>query len=180
MGSSPPSSSRWSDRSGGEFKWKQETRLGRELSLATLKQFRNAEKIRDAFFAAGGQVPSVLLTVTPEFLSPAASAAELEINGTKLEMMQGIETPKEFNWPGSLASGTASVSILPEIEGTESSLKTEGAWALYRLLSLGSISQKGDKMFRCDSSSAGATGVLPKSQGRIVGKPVPLACLAQF
>ena len=134
------------DRSGDEWKWKQQSRPGRKLSQATLKQFRNAEKIRDAFFTAGSPVPSVLLTVTPEFLSPAASAAELEINGTKLEMMQGIETPKEFNWPGTMAAGTASVAILPEIEGTPSTLKEEGAWALYRLLLSGSISETGDKM----------------------------------
>ncbi len=135
------------DRGTGQWKWKQNTKLGRELSQGTLKQFQNAEKIRDTFFATGGQVPNVILTVTPLTLSSNATAVEFEVNGVKLEAMQSIETPKEFNWPGNLSGGTASVNILPEIDGVKSTIALDGAWALYRLLLLGSISQKGDRMF---------------------------------
>lgn len=134
------------DQSGPEWKWKDTTRLGRELSPATLKAFQNAAKIREAFFPLGGKQPNVLLTITPKTLSENATGAEFELNGIKLESIQGIVKPQEFTWPGSLSDGTASITVLPEISDGVSAIAEKGAWALYRLFEKGGMTQTGDSL----------------------------------
>jgi len=88
----------------------------------------------------------VSLTIAALTMSQNASAAEFEINGTKLESVHGIDSPKDFSWPGSTADGTASVNVLPEAFGVDSTVRFTGPWALYRLLNAGSMSQSGDKL----------------------------------
>jgi type VI secretion system protein ImpL len=134
------------DLSGSEWKWRSNTRLGREMSQATLRQFQNAATIRDAFFPTGGTIPNVNLTISPLTMSQNASAAEFEVNGVKLESVHGIDSPKDFSWPGSLTDGSASVTLLPEVAGVDSLLRFTGPWALYRLLNAGGMSQSGDKL----------------------------------
>jgi type VI secretion system protein ImpL len=134
------------DMSREKWAWKKNTRLGRELSQATLAQFQNASKIRDAFFSGGGSVPSVKLNVVAQTLSQEAASAEFEINGVKLESVHGIDQPKDFDWPGNTAGGTASVKLLPEALGSKSSVAFDGPWALFQLLNYGGLSQSGDKL----------------------------------
>jgi type VI secretion system protein ImpL len=134
------------DTSKPEWTWRDDSRLGRELSAATLRQFQNAAQIRDAFFPTGGTIPNVQLTVLPLTLSQDASAAELEINGKKLESVHRIDSPMDFVWPGASLEGTASIRILPEIMGRQSSIRFVGSWALYRLLNAGRMSQSGDTL----------------------------------
>jgi type VI secretion system protein ImpL len=136
----------FADMSKAEWTWRSNSRLGRELSQATLRQFQNAADIRDAFFPAGGTIPGVNLTISAMTMSQNATAAQFEINDAKLESVHGIDSPKDFIWPGSMTDGTASVNVLPEAAGVDSSLKFTGPWALYRLLNAGGISQSGDKL----------------------------------
>jgi type VI secretion system protein ImpL len=134
------------DMSKEKWAWKKNTRLGRELSQATLAQFQNASKIRDAFFSSGGGIPSVKLNVVAQTLSQEAASAEFEINGVKLESVHGIDQPKDFDWPGNTAGGTASVKLLPEAFGSKSSIAFDGPWALFQLLNFGGLSQSGDRL----------------------------------
>ena len=53
------------DMSGKDWDWKQDTRLGRELSKTALRDFQRAAEIRDAFFPQGGAMPNVNVTITP-------------------------------------------------------------------------------------------------------------------
>lgn len=135
------------DQTGAQWEWTGKTRVSKELNPASLKQFQNAAKIRDAFFPQGGQVPAVSLTVTPISMSPNATNAEFEINGTKLEHAFGIDQPKDFQWPGSsLADGSASVAIFPEIEGGNWGVGFKGPWSLFKLFERGGMSQTGDQL----------------------------------
>ena len=135
------------DQTGEQWKWNGKTPVSRELSADALKQFQNAAKIRDAFFPQGGIVPNVALTVTPISMSSNATNAEFEINGEKLEHAFGIDTPKNFQWPGSsLSEGSASVAIFPQIFGGNWGIGYKGAWSLYRLFQRGSMSQTGDQL----------------------------------
>jgi type VI secretion system protein ImpL len=134
------------DTSGEEWVWRADTRLGRELSAAALRQFQNAAKIREAFFPSGGSLPNINLTVIPLTLSQNASAAEFEVNGRKLESVHRIDSPMDFAWPGSSLDGTASIRILPEFPDRSSSIGFRGSWALYRLLNAGRMSRSGDTL----------------------------------
>jgi type VI secretion system protein ImpL len=134
------------DQTGSDWVWKNTTRLGRELSPATLKSFQNAAKIRAAFFPQGGNVPNVILTITPGNFHEEATGAIFEINGTKLETTMVPES-KDFNWPGgSLADGSASVTILPVLDDGISTIGEKGPWAFYKLIDRGSPKKRGDSI----------------------------------
>jgi type VI secretion system protein ImpL len=46
-------------------------------------------------------------------------------------------------WPSGAASGSASLSLVPEMPGRDSALKFEGPWALKRLLDKATITANG-------------------------------------
>lgn len=134
------------DISGEVWAWKEDTRLGRELSKAALREFQRAAQIRDAFFPTGGSMPGVQLTVTPHTLSGDAEMALLDVNGTVLQTQQGAgNSPVTFMWP-SAGGGTASISLLPEIPGREPTKSKTGAWALMRLIDEGSVQRGSDEI----------------------------------
>ena len=66
------------DMSGQKWEWRQDSLLARGLSAETLRQFQRAAEIRDAFFATGGDTPSVQFTVTPVNISAAIESAASE------------------------------------------------------------------------------------------------------
>ena len=132
--------------SGQTWEWKQETRIGRELSRSTLKNFQLAAEIRDAFFPVGSSAPAVSITVTPFSLNGDADAAVLDINGQAVESFQAGSAPKTVSWPGDSTTPSASLSLTPELPGRQSSIRFEGPWALKRLLDAGSVTRNGDNL----------------------------------
>jgi type VI secretion system protein ImpL len=134
------------DMTGDVWVWKQETRLGRELSNATLKEFQRASKIRDAFFPQGGSMPAVTLTFTPFSLHGEAQMALLDINSQVVQSQQVGSVPYQIDWPGSMASGSVNLSFQPQIPGRQSMINFDGPWALMRLFDAGSVTKKGDNI----------------------------------
>ncbi|BCH33447.1 type VI secretion protein [Mesorhizobium sp. L-8-10] len=122
------------DLSGRDWQWRQDSRLGRELSKSTLKAFQRAAEIRDAFFPQGGSAPGVSITFTPFSLHVDADMALLDVNGQIVQSHQTGSVPSTFNWPASTSSGGAGLSLTPEIPGREFAVHFDGPWALMRLL----------------------------------------------
>lgn len=122
------------DMTGQDWSWKQDARFGRDLSKSTLKNFQLAAEIRSAFFPQGGSVPSVSMTFTPFSLHGDADAAVLDVDGQTVQSNQAGNAPSTVTWPSGTASGSASLSLTPEMPGRESTIKFEGPWALKRLL----------------------------------------------
>ncbi|MER8411623.1 type VI secretion system membrane subunit TssM [Mesorhizobium sp. M1342] len=122
------------DMTGQDWSWKQDARFGRDLSKSTLKNFQLAAEIRSAFFPQGGSVPSVSVTFTPFSLHGDADAAVLDVDGQTVQSNQAGNMPSIVTWPSGAASGSASLSLTPEMPGRESAIKFEGPWALKRLL----------------------------------------------
>ncbi|TIN13954.1 MAG: hypothetical protein E5Y31_32460, partial [Mesorhizobium sp.] len=112
----------------------QDARFGRDLSKSTLKDFQLAAEIRSAFFPQGGSVPSVSVTFTPFSLHGDVDAAVLDVDGQTVQSNQAGNAPSTVTWPSGTASGSASLSLTPEMPGRESTIKFEGPWALKRLL----------------------------------------------
>lgn len=127
------------DMTGQDWSWKQDARFGRDLSKSTLKDFQLAAEIRNAFFPSGGSVPSVNLTFTPFSLHGDADAAVLDVDGQTVQSNQAGNAPSTVTWPNGTSSGSASLSLTPEMPGRESTLKFEGPWALKRLLDKATI-----------------------------------------
>lgn len=134
------------DMSGATWTWKQDTRLGRELSAATLREFQRAAQIRDSFFPQGGTMPAVTVSITPFSLHGQAEMALLNVNGQVVQSQQVGNLPASLTWPGSMGAGSVSLSLTPEIPGRLSSIGVEGPWALMRLLDAGTISRSGDNI----------------------------------
>lgn len=127
------------DMSGQDWSWKQDARFGRDLSKSTLKSFQQAAEIRSAFFPQGGSTPSISITFTPFSLHGDADAAVLDVDGQTLQSNQAGNAPSTLTWPSGAASGSASLSLTPEMPGRESSIKFEGPWALKRLMDKATI-----------------------------------------
>ncbi len=136
----------FADTSGQNWEWKQGTRLGRELSKSTLKEFRSAAEIRDAFFPLGGSAPAVNVTFTPLSLHSDADIALLDVNGQIVQSSQAGNNPGLITWPGATSSGSANLSLTPELPGRESVISFEGPWALKRLLDTGTTTRNGDNL----------------------------------
>ena len=122
------------DMTGQDWSWKQDQRFGRDLSKATLKVFQSAAEIRGAFFPQGGSVPLVSITFTPFSLHGDADSAVLDVDGQTVQSNQAGNAPSTLAWPSGAASGSASLSLTPEMPGRENAIKFEGPWALKRLM----------------------------------------------
>ena len=132
------------DMSSDPWTWKADSRIGQELSKATLREFQRAAAIKDAYFASGSPMPGLSMTFKPTTLSGNAELALLEVNGTVVQSQQVGNAPVTLTWPGSGSSGSAGISLIPELPGRASNIGASGPWALLRLLAQGSVSKSGD------------------------------------
>nr|WP_321455742.1 type VI secretion system membrane subunit TssM [uncultured Cohaesibacter sp.] len=136
--------SKYVDMSGTNWKWKQDSRMGQEMSSETLRHFQNAQEIRDAFFPQGGRMPGVNITIKQTALQGQVESALLTVNQQILQTQQVGNMPMTINWPGSMSSGSFSIQFLPEMFGRTSSFALEGSWALMRAIKMGSPKKRGD------------------------------------
>jgi type VI secretion system protein ImpL len=145
----------YADTTQREWKWRQDNPVAKQMSAETLRQFQRAAQIRDAFFATGGNVPSLTLTVTPPMLPPTGQTAKLEIGGVVASSStQPNPAPVSVPWPG--GGGKTAISLVqdppptipgmpppppaPPVPPIERAMT--GQWALFRLLDFGSISPR--------------------------------------
>lgn len=131
------------DLTGRNWTWRQD-RLLASASVATLRQFERADRIRSAFFP--GRSPTINLEVT---ISQAAAhdqirEAVLEVNGQPVITRQVGNTPRTILWPATGAS--TSLQLLPEINNRASTLAYQGPWAFMQFLRDGRPTQRGDVM----------------------------------
>ncbi|TPO11134.1 type VI secretion system membrane subunit TssM [Mesorhizobium sp. B1-1-5] len=131
------------DMTGQEWTWKQDARSSKDLAKSTLKAFQSAAEIRSAFFPSGGSVPSVSITITPTSLNSEVDSALLDVDGQTVQSAQAGNAPSIVTWPSGAASGSASLSLVPEMPGRASALKFEGPWALKRLFDKATITGDG-------------------------------------
>ncbi|PXA96874.1 type VI secretion system membrane subunit TssM [Nostoc sp. 3335mG] len=122
------------DMSVDPWVWKQDSRLGQQLSSATLREFQRAAAIRDAFFPQGGNMPMVSITIAPISLHGAAETALLEVNGQVVQALQGPNTPVTIQWPNVAAGGGVTLSMTPELPGRDSVAVFPGPWGLMRMV----------------------------------------------
>jgi type VI secretion system protein ImpL len=119
------------DTSHPTWRWRADNPIARQLSPASVTEFQRAAEIRDTFFATGGSMPSVSLSVIPT--APGqGGAARLEINGTVVESRSGTNSPFPVQWPGAGIDRSA-VAIGGDFLGPPSVLEKQGAWSLFRL-----------------------------------------------
>jgi type VI secretion system protein ImpL len=127
------------DMSAEPWSWKQDGRVGQDLSKTTLREFQRAAQIRDAFFPTGSPMIGLQMVVKPNTISGNADMVLMEVNGTVIQSQQVGNAPVDLTWPAS-GAGSASITIFPEIAGRKSTISAAGQWAFRRLISMGSVS----------------------------------------
>ena len=132
------------DMSGQDWDW-QKRLAARHVNCRSTRcrQFQRASDIRSAFFPDGGPTPNVQLTIAPHTVSRDADMALLEVNQVVLQTSLAGNAPISLAWPGNGGSGTANISLYPELPGRNPRLGKEGPWALMRLIDAGSVTKNG-------------------------------------
>jgi type VI secretion system protein ImpL len=131
------------DMSSQGWEWRRGTRRGRGLSETTLRQFRMAAEIRDAFFRQGETMPAIRITIAPASLNADVDMALLSIDGQIVTSYQSGGSASTVKWPGN-GSPSANLSFTPSMPGRQSVLGFQGRWALRRLLQAGTLTPNGD------------------------------------
>ena len=124
--------------------WRSDKELTQRLSVATLKQFERAERIRRAFFAGGGTEPSVEITVAQVDAHPTIESAVLAINDTLVPTTTGT-LPRTVVWPG---TGKATLLQISPTLDRPSTIQFDGsAWTFIQFLGAASArEQRGDTL----------------------------------
>jgi type VI secretion system protein ImpL len=189
------------DTSQREWTWRQDNALARTLSAATLREFQRAAQIRDAFFATGGNMPSINLAVTAPPPGANGATVKLDINGTVVESKTGSNPPVAVPWPGAGTNRTAITVgqdagaqpqaqpsrltfgappppplLTPAIE--PSVLERQGAWSLFRMLDAASPTRQGDRIVA--TFIVGGTSLQYRFGAGSVQNPLTLPALREF
>lgn len=103
------------------------------LAPGTIRQFQNAERIRAAFYAAGGAAPSVVFELKPLAMDANIATFRLIAEGQEVIHRHGPEQVTRLQWPGPNA-GSGARLVFETLDGRQASRSTEGPWATFRLL----------------------------------------------
>lgn len=126
-------------------KWRWIAREGSPVcaSSNSLRQFRNADVIKNTFFRSGAQTPSVGFSLKPISMGSEISQLNLDIDGQKMSYAHGPIRSTSMRWPGPNNTGYVGLQISPAISGGSSGYTFEGPWALFRLFDQAKLHQLG-------------------------------------
>jgi len=111
-------------------------------SAAMLRQFQQAQRIRDVYFKPGSQVPEARFTLTPDALDAAATRFSLDVDGQSFDYRHGPQQSKPLTWPGG-SVGQASFAFEERAGGGPSVVK-QGPWAWFRTLDQAQVRKDSD------------------------------------
>ena len=96
------------------------------FNTEALRQFQNADRIREVFFRGGGKVPVFKVDIRVLEMDPALKEVMIEMGGQPLRIPQGNTMPIPVQWPTppqiKLSAGPGTTPIV-----------FDGPWALFRM-----------------------------------------------
>ena len=113
------------------------------VSPGDLAQFQRAAAIRDLFFSAGGNQPTVRFDIQPVSIDNGAKQVTLDFDGTTLVYAHGPLRAMSVTWPGPNRMNSARLVFDPPPSSGPPVLQANGPWALFRLFSQGNLQQAG-------------------------------------
>ena len=146
------------------------------VSDAELAQFQRAAQIRDMFFGTGGNAPMVSLEIAPLGVEGAKQTV-LNLGGTSITATAKGGNPAQITWPQEGAA-QASLSFGADTQG--GALQASGSWALFRLISQGSLqADGGSDRYRLTFQEGAAQASFELRAGSVLN-PLNLAPLRTF
>ena len=127
------------------------------LGQGVLRQFEQAQEIREMFFRNGASSPELKFTVTFDSLNQAASRVVMEIEGQSFAYRFEASRALSATWPGGPNPGTAALTF-EERGGGRPNTEFKGAWALFKLFDSAQPRTRGDREDRVDVPQATAPG----------------------
>jgi type VI secretion system protein ImpL len=121
------------DNSRTPWQWRADA-SGEAVGLGqnVLRQFEQAQKIRETFFRPGASSPELKFNITFENLNQAASRVVIEIDGQPFAYRFEAARALSATWPGGPNPGTAAVTF-EERGGGRPNTEFKGAWALFKM-----------------------------------------------
>jgi type VI secretion system protein ImpL len=112
-------------------------------SAAMLKQFQQAQRIRDVYFKPGSQLPEARFNLTPDTLDVGTTRFALDLDGQPLDYRHGPQQSKAMVWPGGGGVGQATV-VFEERSGSGPNFSRQGPWAWFRTLDAAQVTRDSD------------------------------------
>jgi type VI secretion system protein ImpL len=112
------------------------------IAPADLAQFQRAAVIRDLFFGAGGNTPTVRFDITPVSLDNEAKQVTLDLGGTTVTYAFGPPRSTQVTWPGPNGMSSARLVFEPPTSSGTGVLQATGPWALFKLFEQGRLQQQ--------------------------------------
>lgn len=136
------------------------TQSGRALGVdtAAVRQFQNADRIRQAFFKPGDIRPNVRMEIEPLRVDGDASTVTLTLDGAPAAFTMADRHGVELRWPGT--SPGVTLSFQHRGSNTPSVRSWEGDWAFSRLLHDARLSNVTKSGFVMTISDGGASVAL--------------------
>lgn len=132
------------DMSGATWKPQAVAGVSSPVSAGDLALFQRASTIRDLFFAAGGNQPSVRFDLVPVSLDPGARQVTLDLETTSVVYANGPIRSTSVTWPGApTRMNSARLVFDPPPSTGPTTLQASGPWALFRLFQQGTLQQSG-------------------------------------
>ena len=131
------------DMSGKTWKGQAVDGVDPPVSPGDLAQFQRAAVIRDLFFAAGGNTPTVRFDITPVSLDTGAKQATLDLGGVVVSYAHGPTRSTQITWPGPNRMDNVRLTFDPPPSSGPPVIQASGPWALFRLVNQGSLAQAG-------------------------------------
>jgi type VI secretion system protein ImpL len=129
------------DTSGAAWKPQPVAGVTAPVSPGDLAQFQRASQIRDLFFAAGGNQPTVRFDITP--VDTDAKQVTLDLDGQAIVYAHGPIRGTSVTWPGQNRMNSVRLVFDPPPSSGQPVFQATGPWALFRLFSQGTLQQSG-------------------------------------
>jgi type VI secretion system protein ImpL len=129
------------DTSGATWKAQPVAGVAPPVSSGDLAQFQRASQIRDLFFAAGGNQPTVRFDITP--VDTDAKQVTLDLDGQSIVYAHGPVRSYSVTWPGQNRMNSVRLVFDPPPSSGAPVFQATGPWALFRLFGQGTLQQNG-------------------------------------
>ncbi|MES2259271.1 MAG: type VI secretion system membrane subunit TssM [Pseudomonadota bacterium] len=123
------------DTTGAQWRWRSVNNVSLGIGQDVLNEFQRAAQIRDKFFGNGGKQASVRFDLKPLAADASLTKVTLDVDGQLLTFApktpQGAAT---FQIPSGKGLNAVRFDVAP---ASTAELRTEGAWAWFRMLDKG-------------------------------------------